>query len=321
MRAVIVRAHGGPEALAFTDTAAPAPGPGEIQVEVRVAGINYMDVYQRDGAVPRDVPFAVGVEGVGVVTEVGSDVADFSPGERVGWFSGGSGSHAEIAVVDAARAVRIPDAVSDELATAALMQGITAQYLATSTYPVGAHDSVLVHAAAGGVGHLLTQIAGLRGGRVIGTASTPSKIAAVLASGASAAVPYENFAEKVRELTGGAGVSAVYDGVGAATFEGSLASLKPRGVLAIYGTASGPTPPLDIPRLNSGGSLYVTRPSIAHYTADTAEMRARAAEVFDWIAAGELKVHIGGEFPLAEARHVYIELEDRRTSGKLLLRP
>lgn len=321
MRAVVVRNHGGPGVLALTEVDRPTPAAGQVLVEVRVAGINYMDVYQRTGAVPKETPFTLGVEGVGVVTEVGTDVTDFAVGDRVGWFSGGSGSYADFATVDARRAVKIPAEVSDELATAALMQGITAQYLATDTYPVSHGDTVLVHAAAGGVGQLLTQIVRLRGGRVIGTSSSKAKAEAALAAGADEVLGYDRFAEQVRELTGGVGVAAVYDGVGASTFDGSLASLRPRGLLAIYGTASGPTPPLEIPRLNTGGSLYVTRPSIAHYTAETEEMRARAGQALGWVASGELKVQIGGDFPLDEVANAYTALESRNTTGKLLLRP
>lgn len=321
MRAVIVPRHGGPEVLELNEVDRPTPGAGQILVEVRVAGLNYLDVYQRNGGVPRETPFTLGVEGVGVVAELGDGVTEFAVGDRVGWFSGGSGSYAEFATVQAGRAVRLPDGLSDDLAIAGLMQGITAHYLATDTYPVRPGDPVLVHAAAGGVGHLLTQVVRLRGGRVFGTVSTSAKAATAEEAGAEHVLSYDDFAERARDLTGGQGVAAVYDGVGASTFDGSLASLRARGVLAIYGTASGPTPPLDIPRLNTGGSLYVTRPSIAHYTARTEEMRARASEVFDWIAQGRLKVQIGAEYPLSEVAGAYGDLEARKTTGKLLLRP
>lgn len=321
MRAVIVQNHGGPEMLTLSEAERPTPSSRQVLVEVRVAGVNYMDVYQRTGAVPREVPFTLGVEGVGVVTDVGADVTEFSAGDRIGWFSGGSGSHADFATVEAGRAVKIPDDVPDELATAALMQGITAQYLATDTYPVNHGDTVLIHAAAGGVGQLLSQIVRLRGGRVIGTTSSQAKAQAARAAGAHETIGYDSFAEEVRELTGGVGVAAVFDGVGKSTFDGSLASLRPRGVLAIYGTASGPTPPLEIPRLNAGGSLYVTRPSIAHYTAETEEMRARATQVLGWVASGELKVQVGRDLPLDDVVSAYTDLEARNTTGKLLLHP
>jgi NADPH2:quinone reductase len=201
------------------------------------------------------------------------------------------------------------------------MQGITAQYLATDAYPVREGDTVLVHAAAGGVGLLLTQVVRLRGGRVIGTVSTPEKADVARAAGADEVITYDDFAAKVRDLTGGAGVAAVYDGVGGATFDGSLASLRPRGTLLVYGTASGPTPPLDFPRLNAGGSLYVTRPSVVHYTASTEELRGRAEEVFTWVAGKELQVTIGAQYPLGEARTAQEALESRKTMGKLLLLP
>jgi NADPH2:quinone reductase len=223
------------------------------------------------------------------VVEVGDDVDDLTVGQRVGWFRGGQGSYAEYVVVDAGLAVPIPEAVPDEAVAAVLMQGVTAHYLATDTYRVQAGDTVLVHAAAGGVGQLLTQVVKLRGGRVIGTVSTEHK------------------AEVAR--------------VGGATFDASLASLRPRGVLAVYGTASGPTPPLEIPRLNSGGSLYVTRPTVVHYTATREELRARTDELFDWVGSGRLRVSIGGRFPLADAARAQEDLESRRTTGKLLLFP
>jgi NADPH2:quinone reductase len=321
MFAVTLPSYGGPEVLTNTEIAKPAPSATQLLVEIRLAGVNYLDVYQRSGGRNPQVPFTPGVEGAGVVSGVGSEVTDVAVGDRVGWFSGGSGSYADFAVVEAGRAVTIPDRVSDELALGVLLQGITAQYLATDTYPVQTGDPVLVHAAAGGVGQLLTQIVKLRGGRVIATTSTPEKAASARVAGADEVVGYDDFAAKVREATDGVGVAAVYDGIGAATFDGSLASLRPRGVLVVYGAASGPTPPLEIPRLNSGGSLYVTRPSIAHYTATTNELRQRAGEVFDWVAGGNLTVHVGGTYPISQAAEAYRELEARNTTGKILLRP
>jgi NADPH2:quinone reductase len=281
--------------------------------------VNFLDVYQRTGATPLRPPFAAGVEGVGLVAEVGTSVTDLHVGQRVGWLAGGQGSFAGAAVVAADKAVPVPDEVDDETAAAVLMQGVTAHYLATDTYPIQPGDPVLVHAAAGGVGQLLTQIAKLRGGRVIGTVSTEAKAEAARAAGADETLLYDDFAAQVRRLTGGAGVAAVYDGVGASTFEGSLASLRPRGVLVVYGTASGPTPPLEIPRLNTGGSLYVTRPSVVHYTATAEELRGRTRALFNWIARGEVQVHIGGRFPVAQVREAFTALESRQTTGKLLL--
>jgi len=224
-------------------------------------------------------------------------------------------------VVEAAKAVPIPDEVDAESAAAVLMQGVTAHYLATDTYPIRPGDPVLVHAAAGGVGQLLVQVAKLRGSMVIGTVSTEAKAEAARAAGADHVISYDNFAEQVRDLTDGHGVAAVYDGVGATTFEGSLAALRIRGTLAVFGTASGPTPPLEIPRLNSGGSLYVTRPSVGHYTATTEELRRRTNDIFGWMANGELTVNIGGRYPVTQVSDAFAALEARKTTGKLLLAP
>ena len=297
----------------------PSPAPDQVLVDVAISGVNFLDVYQRAGTTPLRPPFAAGVEGVGIIAEVGKSVTDLHVGQRVGWFSGGQGSFADAAVVAAAKVVPIPDEVDDETAAAVLMQGVTAHYLAIDTYPIQPGDPVLVHAAAGGVGQLLTQIAKLRGGRVIGTVSTEAKAQAARAAGADDTLLYEDFAQQVRQLTGGVGVAAVYDGVGALTFEGSLASLRPRGMLVVYGTASGPTPPLEIPRLNTGGSLYVTRPTVVHYTATVEELRGRTEDLFSWLARGGLQVHIGGRFPVAQVREAFSALESRQTTGKLLL--
>jgi NADPH2:quinone reductase len=319
VRAVTVPSTGAADVLRVADVDRPVPGPGQVLVQVAVAGVNYMDVYQRAGGVPVPTPFVAGVEGVGTVVEVGGGVDGLTAGQRVGWLRGGQGSYAEFVAVDAAQAVPVPDGVDDEVAAAVLMQGVTAHYLATDTYRVQPGDTVLVHAAAGGVGQLLTQVVGLRGGRVIGTVSTDRKAAAARAAGAAEVLRYEEAPDRVRELTGGAGVVAVYDGVGGATFDASLASLRPRGVLVVYGTASGPTPPLEIPRLNSGGSLYVTRPTVVHYTATREELLARTGEVFGWVASGDLTVTIGGRYPLAEVARAHQDLEARRTTGKLLV--
>jgi NADPH2:quinone reductase len=252
MRAIVVNEFGGPEVLTQAEVDRPSPEPTQILVDVAVSGVNFLDVYQRTGASPLPPGFLAGVEGVGVVVEVGAAVTDVRVGQRVGWLTGGQGTFADFAVVEADKAVPVPDEVDDETAAAVLMQGVTAHYLATDTYPIQSGEPVLVHAAAGGVGHLLTQIAKLRGGQVIGTASTEAKAEAARAAGADHTISYEDFANQVHDLTEGTGVAAVYDGVGATTFEGSLASLRARGVLVVYGNASGPTPPLDIPRLNAG---------------------------------------------------------------------
>jgi NADPH:quinone reductase len=321
VRAVLVPSYGPADVLQVTDVDRPSPGPGQVLVRVAVAGVNYMDVYQRSGAVPLPTPFVAGVEGVGTVVGVGEGVGDLTTGQRVGWLRGGQGSYAEYVLVDAAMAVPVPEAVPDEVAAAVLMQGVTAQYLATDTYRVQPGDTVLVHSAAGGVGQLLTQVVKLRGGRVIGTVSTEQKAEVARAAGADAVLRYEEVPDGVQKLTGGAGVAAVYDGVGGATFDAGLASLRPRGVLVVYGTSSGPTPALEIPRLNSGGSLYVTRPTVVHYTATREELRARTDEVFGWVASGQLHVSIGGRYPLADAARAHEDLEARRTTGKLLLLP
>lgn len=319
MRSIVVPEFGGPEAFTPTETPRPTPGPAQVLVEVTVSGVNFLDVYQRNGSTPVRAPYAAGVEGVGTIVEVGDEVGDLGVGQRVGWLSGGQGSFSEYSAVDAAKAVPIPEGIEDDIAASVLMQGVTAHYLATDAYPISAGDTVLVHAAAGGVGQLLTQIAKLRGARVIGTVSSAAKAEAARAAGADDAIGYEAFAAMVRELTDGAGVAAVYDGVGAATFDDSLASLRRRGMLVIYGTASGPTPPLEIPRLNTGGSLYVTRPTVADYTTTPAELRSRTDDLFSWIASGKLAVSIGGRYPVEEVAAAFAALESRQTQGKLLL--
>ncbi|HET9302750.1 MAG TPA: quinone oxidoreductase [Propionibacteriaceae bacterium] len=318
MRAVCVNRFGGPEVFTLTEVDSPTPAATQVLVQVTVAGVSYLDVYQRTGVTPVATPYLAGVEGVGLIVEVGSEVTDLVDGQRVGWLAGGQGSFADYTVVEAAKAVPIPDEVNDELAAAVLMQGVTAHYLATDTYPIRPGDPVLVHAAAGGVGQLLVQVVKLCGGIVIGTVSTEAKAEAARAAGADHVISYDNFADQVRDLTGH-GVAVVYDGVGATTFEGSLAALRTRGTLVVYGTASGPTPPLEIPRLNSGGSLYVTRPSVAHYTATTDELRRRTNDIFGWMAKRDLTVNIGGRYPITQVSDAFAALEARRTTGKLLL--
>jgi NADPH2:quinone reductase len=319
VRAVLVPSSGPAGVLQISEVDRPSPGSGQVLVRVAVAGVNFMDVYQRNGALT--APFVAGVEGVGTVVETGDGVDDLATGQRVGWLRGGQGSYAEYVLVDAAMAVPVPDDVADDVAAAVLMQGVTAHYLATDTYRVQPGDTVLVHAAAGGVGQLLTQVVKLRGGRVIGTVSTEEKAEVARAAGADEVLRYEDVPDRVKQLTDGEGVAVVYDGVGGATFDASLASLRPRGVLVVYGNAGGPTPPLEIPRLNSGGSLYVTRPTVVHYTASRDELRARTDEVFGWVASGQLRVSIGGRYPLADAARAHEDLESRRTTGKLLLFP
>ena len=311
MRAVRISEHGGPDVLEVVDVPAPVPGPGQLLVDVAAVGVNYRDVYERGGSYGRDLPAIVGVEGAGSVA---------GTGERVGWVSA-PGSYAEQVVVDAERAVPIPDGISDEVAAASLLQGITADYLCTATHAVQAGETVLIHAAAGGVGQLLTQIVTRRGGGVIATTSTEEKAELARGAGAGEVIAYDGFADRVKELTGGVGADVVYDGVGAATFDDSLASLRPRGFMVLYGAASGRVPPFDPMRLEGGGSLYLTRPSIRHYTATREELLERAAEVFGWIAEGSLQIRIGGRYPLEDVRRAHEDLEARRTTGKLLLLP
>jgi NADPH2:quinone reductase len=317
VRAIVVTRHGGPEVLELQDRPAPAPGTGQLLVDVEAAGVNYRDVYERTGG--GEPPFVAGVEGAGTVAAVGDGVAGVAPGDRVAW-SAASGSYAERIALDAAKVVPVPAGLSTEVAAAALLQGMTAHYLASSTYPVQRGDTVLVHAAAGGVGLLLTQIVKLRGGRVIATTSTEEKAGLARGAGADETIGYDGFAERARELTGGEGVAAVYDGIGAATFDESLDALRPRGYMVLYGAASGPPPPVEIARLNRG-SLFLTRPTLAHYGAQPDEMLARSGEIFGWIEAGELDVRIGGRYDLADAARAQADLESRATTGKLILLP
>jgi NADPH2:quinone reductase len=318
VRAIQIERFGGSGELRLVELPSPTPGPGQLLVNVAFAGVNYRDVYEREGSYGGTPPLVVGAEGSGTVAEVGSDVSEFAAGDRVAWASA-PGSYAEQVLVDAARAVRVPDEVGLELGAASLLQGMTAQYLCSATYPVDAGETVLVHAAAGGVGLLLTQLVRERGGRVIGTTSTAEKEALARAAGAAEIVRYDGFAEHVRELTGGEGVAVVYDGVGRATFDDSLASLRPRGCLVLYGAASGQPAALELQRLQSGGSLYVTRPTLVTYTRTRDELLERAGEVFGRIADGALNVRIGAHYALEDARAAHDDLTSRRTTGKLLL--
>lgn len=320
MRAIVAEKHGGPEVLVPADLPDPVPGPGRLLVRVAAAGVNYLDTYHRSGRYETHPPFTPGVEVAGEVVAVGEGVTSFAPGDVVA-SADAVGGYAEKALVDEGRAVPVPADVAPEQAASILLQGLTAHYLTHSTYAVQPGDTVLVHAAAGGMGLLLTQMVKLLGGRVIGTVSTPQKERIAREAGAEEVVGYEDFARRVKDFTGGRGVPVVYDGVGAATFEGSLAALHPRGLLALYGAASGPVPPFDPIRLMGAGSLFLTRPTLGHYVATTEELRTRAEDVFGWLAAGKLDVRVGGRYPLAEARRAHEDLEGRRTAGKLLLIP
>src|SRR3954447_22158420 len=322
MRAIVVTRRGGPDVLELQDVPDPEPGRGQLLVDVEAAGVNFRDVYEREGrgGYTAQPPFGAGAEGAGTVARVGEDVHDFSPGDRVAW-SAAPGSYAERVLVDEDKAVPVPDGVSTEVAAAALLQGMTAQYLAVDTYAVQSGDDVLVHAAAGGVGLLLTQVVKLLGGRVIATTSSDEKAALAREAGADHVVGYDGFADRARELSGNRGVAVVYDGVGQATFDQSLTALRPRGVMVVYGAASGPVDPVDPARLQQGGSLYLTRPTLGHYTATRHELLARAAQVFGWIADRRLEVRIGERYPVSEARRAQEDLAARRTTGKLILQP
>ena len=324
MRVIQVEERGGPEVLTLADQPAPQPGPGQVVAEVGAAGVNFMDIYQREGVggYRPPLPFVTGGEGAGTIIAVGAEVTGLAAGDRVAWFA--PGSYAEQVVLQADRVVPIPDGISTEVAAAAMVQGLTAHYLVTSTYPVRSGDVAVVHAAAGGVGLLLTQMIKRRGGIVVATCSGAEdgeKHGLARGVGADHVTGYDRIRAVVAEVTGGAGAHVVYDGVGQATFDDSLASLRPRGMLVVYGAASGQVPPFDIQRLNAGGSLFATRPTLAHYVADAEELRWRAGEVFDWIARGELDVRIGGRYPLADAARAQQDLAARRTTGKLLLIP
>ncbi|MFJ4879544.1 quinone oxidoreductase family protein [Streptomyces sp. NPDC088745] len=320
--AVQVRRAGGPEVLEVADVEIGAPGPGELLVDVAAAGVNYIDTYQRAGIYPVPLPYVLGLEGAGTVVAVGPDVRGFDEGDRVAW-QGVPGGYAQRALVPAAASVRVPDGVADQLAAAVPLQGITAHYLVASTYPVKEGETILVHAAAGGVGLLLTQLAKARGARVIGTVSTAEKEALAREAGADEVIRYDrvNFADATRKLTDGEGVHVVYDGVGKSTVEGSLASLRKRGMLALFGAASGPVPPIDPQLLNKAGSVYLTRPNSADYVQTRAELEWRIGELFAAIADGSLKVRIGATYPLADARRAHEDLQARKTTGKVLLIP
>jgi NADPH2:quinone reductase len=322
MRAVVVKEHGGPEVLQASEWPDPSPGPGQLLVEVAAAGVNFMDVYQREGRPPyRDsLPYIPGAEGAGTVAALGPDVAGFAVGDRVAWTSL-PGSYAERVVIPADRALPVPGGIELEVAAAAVLQGMTAHYLCHSTYPVGPGDVVVVHAAAGGVGLLLTQMVAMRGGIVIATTSTDAKAELARQAGAQHVAGYRDFTDVVREVTGGSGAAAVYDSVGQATFDASLTALRPRGSMVLYGASSGPVPPLDPQRLNTGGSLFLTRPTLVHYIARRDELFQRAADLFSWIGSGQLTVRVGGRYQLAEAARAHEDLEARRTTGKLLLLP
>jgi NADPH2:quinone reductase len=323
MKAIRVQAPGGPEVLRYEDVPDPVPAEGQALVRIQAVGVNFIDVYHRTGLykVP-SLPFTPGQEAAGTVEAVGPGVTGLAAGDRVAW-AGVMGTYAEKASVPAERLVKLPDGLSARDGAAAMLQGMTAHYLACSTYPLRPGDTCLVHAAAGGVGLLLCQIAKLRGARVLATTSTEEKARLAREAGADEVIFYneQDFAAEVRRLTDGRGVQVVYDGVGRTTFDKSLDSLARRGTMALFGQASGPVPPLDPNILNAKGSIYLTRPSLFHYIVTRDELASRADEVLGWIQEGSLKLRIGLELPLREAAAAHRALEGRTTTGKVLLLP
>lgn len=323
MRAIQITENGGPEVLIPAELEEPVAGPGEVLVDVIAAGVNYIDTYQRQGIYPMTLPYVPGLEGVGRVRSAGEAVTEFAPGDRVAW-SETLGSYAQVIAVPVDKAVPVPEAVDDESAVGALLQGMTAHFLVHDTYPVASGEDVLVHAAAGGVGLLLTQLAVARGARVIATVSTAEKEELARTAGAAEVVRYtevDDLAAAVRHLTGGAGVHVAYDSVGLTTFDASLASLRRRGMLVLFGAASGPVPPVDPQRLNAAGSVFLTRPKLFDYVHERQELTAKAGAVYAAVADGTLHVRIGHRYPLSDARAAHEDLQGRRTTGKLVLLP
>lgn len=325
-RALRIPKYGGTEVLRVEAIEVPQPGPGEVRVRVQACGVNFIDVYQRTGIYPVPTPFTLGFEGAGVIESIGAGV-ELEVGTPVAWAMK-PGSAAELVVLPAQGVVTVPDGVSGEQAAAAMLQGMTAHFLVNSTYAVQPGDAVLVHAAAGGVGQWLVQLCVAMGATIVATAGTPEKLALARELGAAHTIDYSQFAEDtateqlaaaVRAATGGAGVHVAYDGVGMATFDASLASLRRRGMLVLFGGASGQVPPFDLQRLNAAGSVYVTRPSLAHYVAERDELLWRSREVFAALRDGAVRMQIGGRWPLQDAAAAYDVLENRRSTGKLVL--
>ncbi|MFA9446539.1 quinone oxidoreductase [Egicoccus sp. AB-alg6-2] len=322
MRAVTFEEFGGPEVLRLQDVEEPTPGPGQLLVEVAVAGVNFIDTYQRTGVYALDLPSGLGLEGAGIVRAVGEGVTNRREGDRVAW-TDQLGSYAQLATVAAERTVPVPERVDLDTAAALMLQGLTAHYLTSSTFTLGSDHTALMYAAAGGVGRLLLQLAKRRGARVLACTSTDEKEAEVRRLGADEVIRYRDvdIAATVRELTNGVGVDVVYDSVGADTFEASLDSLRPRGMMVLYGASSGPVPPIDPQILNPKGSLFLTRPTLKDYvdTPDSLEWRANA--LFELVAQEQLEVHIHDRYPLDDVQQAHIDLESGNTAGKLLLHP
>ncbi|HXF34078.1 MAG TPA: quinone oxidoreductase [Candidatus Acidoferrales bacterium] len=324
MEAILVRSAGGPEVMEVADLPKPIPKKGEALVRITAIGVNFRDVYVRMGLYPIKPPYTPGSEGAGVVEALGPETqADVAPGDRVAWAGSNEGSYAPYNVVETDKLVKIPQGVDDKLAAAAMLQGMTAHYLSHGTYPVQPGDAVLIHAGAGGVGLLLTQMCKSRGARAITTVSTADKAALSRKAGADDVINYveQDFQAEVKRLTGGTGVECVYDSVGKTTFEGSLNSLRVRGYMVLFGTSSGGISPIDPSIFGPKGSLFFTRPTLVHYTRTKAETTMRATEVFNQIQSGALKVRIGHEYPLREAQQAHRDLEARKTTGKVLLLP
>ncbi|HVA36384.1 MAG TPA: quinone oxidoreductase [Candidatus Dormibacteraeota bacterium] len=322
MHAILIEQQGGPEVMQYVEAPQPEPGSGQILVRILAAGVNFIDIYQRSGLYKMALPFTPGMEACALVERVGPGVTGIAPGDRVA-YADGLGSYAEYAVVRADRVVPVPAGIDDRAAAAAMLQGMTAHYLSHTTYPLKSGDVALVHAAAGGVGLLLTQMAKRRGARVIATVGNDEKAQLARDAGADHVIVYtrEDVAPAVRRLTGGEGVHVAYDSVGKATWEQSLDSLRRRGMMVSYGNASGPVDPVAPMVLNAKGSLFLTRPKLADYTVTRAELLQRAGDVLGWIAKGELKMRIGGTYPLAQAAQAQQDLAARKTTGKLLLLP
>jgi NADPH2:quinone reductase len=320
VRAIVVSQLGGPEQMVLADHPDPVPGPGQVLIRVAAAGINFIDIYRRSGVYPQPVPYVPGSEGAGTVVAVGEGVAEFAAGDHVAWAEG-HGGYAELAAVQAKELVPVPEGVDLKAAAAVMLQGLTAHYLCHSTYPVTEGTVAVVHAAAGGVGLLLTQMIKGIGGTVIATTSSAEKAALARHAGADFVTSYADFPAVAREATDGKGANVVFDGVGKDTFDASLSALRPRGMMVLFGGSSGQVPPLNPQRLNSAGSLFLTRPTLAHYIADRTELLWRSGDLFRWIGKGELHVRTGAEYPLADAGRAHEDLAGRRTTGKLILVP
>ncbi len=322
MKAIRIYQHGGPEVLRYEDVPDPKPAADEAVVKIEASGINFIDIYFRTGLYKTDLPFVDGQEAAGIVAEVSSSVKEFKTGDRVA-YTGALGAYAAYAAVPAAKLVKIPDGVDTRTAAAAMLQGMTVHYLTHSTFPLQSGQTALIHAAAGGVGLLLVQVAKMLGARVVATCSTQEKAARVRDAGADEVILYtkQDFVAEVKRFTGGSGVDVAYDSVGKTTWEGSMSCLRPRGMLVLYGNAGGPVPGIEPLTLSQKGSLFLTRPSLFHYIATREDLLQRSGDLFDWIGSGKLKVHIGETFPLAEAAEAQKKFAARLTTGKLLLLP